>query len=205
MSDELFPAILTMREMRKETWRRDGEGGKLALERSRERKRSLRKGRRRRRGKSLLAANRKSDIFDGVLLQEDIWSWRLVIYLPRRLGDGKRSSVKVKVKCLIKQESESNFQNYYFPLHRGRDHDGWSFLWSRRKLLIWFIVRALTVGFQEYPINMGSPKWNLQRGRYFKIIDVWRQQRLVFITRRNFYLNILMSKQSSAVCNWDIQ
>ena len=32
MSDELFPAILTMREMRKETWRRDGEGGKLALE-----------------------------------------------------------------------------------------------------------------------------------------------------------------------------
>ena len=136
MSDELFPAILTMREMRKETWRRDGEGGKLALERSRERKRSLRKGRRRRRGKSLLAANRKSDIFDGVLLQEDIRSWRLVIYLPRRLGDGKRSSVKVKVKCLIKQESESNFQDYYFPLHRGRDHDGWSFLWSRRKLLI---------------------------------------------------------------------
>ena len=95
MSDELFPAILTMREMRKETWRRDGEGGKLALERSRERKRSLRKGRRRRRGKSLLAANRKSDIFDGVLLQEDIWSWRLVIHLPRRLGNGKRSSVKV--------------------------------------------------------------------------------------------------------------
>ena len=86
MSDELFPAILTMREMRKETWRRDGEGGKLALERSRERKRSLRKGRRRRRGKSLLAANRKSDIFDGVLLQEDIWSLETYNIPPTEIG-----------------------------------------------------------------------------------------------------------------------